>query len=614
MTPLREAFVLPGLFLTVTLLGGLRVGDAIRLIPPPLSAIVLAVVLVGALVRAGVLVPAALLDSERRPLENLSGAIVLLTLVAASAQAMNLVMPDRGLLHFAFAVFLFVQLISLSAAGSDRIGMLRSLFVLLGAAFVLRFIVLESLYAADGGALKRVLTSLMAGVTLGGLEYQPNAASTGYAAFVTLALYIVGLVLLPIRPFAATSALTPTVRDGVLVPLVILALMMTTSACSGSQGSSDPKPGGTPISADGRRAAERRDALLAAARVWMPPAVPPADADLGANPGAPDGFDENADVDCRFVLEKVGGLTPKFNCQVGDSTVVKVKYGASNGELPSEVAATRLLTALGFGADRMYIVRSVRCAGCPSFPYAALRCFAKTGLQWACFPGGINYEKRRRFDPVVIERRLEGRKIEEAPDQGWAWFELDKIDPARGGSPRAEVDALRLLAVFLAHWDNKGANQRLACLPRGDLPDGRCTRPFAMIQDVGAMFGPDRVDLHNWRNTRVWVNPLECRVSMKMLPYQGATFTDQQISEEGRLFLLRLIGQLSVTQVETLFNRSRFASLDRLSAAGRNPAAWAAAFLDKVQQIRDAGPCQSVVASGRSSHRSVVARGLTTSD
>src|SRR5688572_10814597 len=117
MTPLREAFILPGLFLTVTLLGGLRVNETIRLLPPALSALVLAVMLLGALVRAGVVVPAVLLDAERKPLENLSGAVVLMTLLAATAQAINLVVPERGLLHFAFAVFLFVQLLSLTAAG-----------------------------------------------------------------------------------------------------------------------------------------------------------------------------------------------------------------------------------------------------------------------------------------------------------------------------------------------------------------------------------------------------------------------------------------------------------------------------------------------------------------
>lgn len=600
MTPLREAFILPGLFLTVTLLGGLRVDDAFRLLPPPLSALVLAVILVGALVRAGVVAPAVLLAAERNPLENLSGAVVLMTLLAATAQTINLVVPERGLLHFAFAVFLFVQLLSLTAARIDRAGMLRSLFVLLGASFVLRFIVLESLYAADGGALKRVLTALMAGVTLGAIEYHPHGAVTGYVACLALALYMIGLVLLPVGPSATTSAMTRGLRQGLQVPLLMIAVALAPSAC---QRSGDGSEAGTP-SDESRRAAEQRRTALATARVWMPPAVPPAAADLGVNPATLDAFPVNQEISCRFVVETVGGLTPKFNCELDDGTVVKVKYGAVNAELPSEVATTRLLTALGFGADRMYIVRAVRCAGCPLFPYPSLRCLAKTGLQRACFPTGINYEKLRTFDPVVIERRLEGRKIEATPDQGWAWFELDQIDPAQGGSPRVEVDALKLLAVLLAHWDNKAENQRLVCLPGGDLPDGGCTRSFAMIQDAGAMFGPNRVDLHNWRVTPVWVNPRECRVSMETLPYEGATFPEQQISEGGRQFLLRLIEQLSITQLETLFSRSRIPHLDQINAEGRNPAAWVAAFLDKVGQIREAGPCpqkQSSVVSRSSS-------------
>ena len=52
------------------------------------------------------------------------------------------------------------------------------------------------------------------------------------------------------------------------------------------------------------------------------------------------------------------------------------------------------------------------------------------------------------------------------------------VDPSKGGAPRAHVDALRLLAVFLAHWDNKAENQRLVCLsetwPQGTpLPRSR---------------------------------------------------------------------------------------------------------------------------------------------
>ena len=55
MTPLREAFVLPCLFLTVALLGGLRLGADVRLVPPALVALVLAVLLVGSFVRSGVM-------------------------------------------------------------------------------------------------------------------------------------------------------------------------------------------------------------------------------------------------------------------------------------------------------------------------------------------------------------------------------------------------------------------------------------------------------------------------------------------------------------------------------------------------------------------------------
>ena len=52
------------------------------------------------------------------------------------------------------------------------------------------------------------------------------------------------------------------------------------------------------------------------------------------------------------------------------------------------------------------------------------------------------------------------------------------------------MDALRLLAVVISHWDNKPENQRITCLPGGDQPDGGCTTPLALIQDLGATFGP----------------------------------------------------------------------------------------------------------------------------
>jgi hypothetical protein len=106
------------------------------------------------------------------------------------------VTPDEGLLHGIFATFFLVQLLTTFASVRRRSDMLRNLAVLFGAAFILRFIVLESLYAADGGALKRVFTALVQAGTLGTLTYVPHAPATGYVAFATLVLYLLGLFLL----------------------------------------------------------------------------------------------------------------------------------------------------------------------------------------------------------------------------------------------------------------------------------------------------------------------------------------------------------------------------------------------------------------------------------
>jgi hypothetical protein len=341
--------------------------------------------------------------------------------------------------------------------------------------------------------------------------------------------------------------------------------------------------------------AAARDAALHAARVWAPPQVPVPRAALGENPPGPGSFGETDEVACQFVAETVNGRTPKFHCRLPGGDVVKVKYGRSNPEVRAEVAATRLLNALGFGADRMYVVRKVSCFGCPASPFVALKCLEKLGVEPVCFPGGHDFQRAMEFEPAVIERRFDGRPIETDAAEGWAWFELDRVDPNAGGSPPEDVDALRLLAVFLAHWDNKAENQRLVCLPGGDRPDGSCARPFALIHDLGATFGPHNIDLPNWRATPVWTDARECFVSMRTLPFGGATFPDGQISEEGRRKLLGLLDQLSSDQIRELFVRAGVTSFDAVAAEGRDPDAWVSVFRQKLEQIRSAGPCPAAV-------------------
>jgi hypothetical protein len=361
--------------------------------------------------------------------------------------------------------------------------------------------------------------------------------------------------------------------------LFVLGCLATSAACAAP-----------PVAGEASGEARlRRDEGLAAARVWQAPPIPIGDANLRDNPpGA--AFSPAQDLDCRFTERAVGGTTPKFYCTLPNGELVKIKYGVGNPELPAEVAATRLLTALGFWTDRMFVVRSVRCAGCPPYPFKALRCDQSTGLKSICY-AGRSENAVVTFPFAVVERRLDGRVIEASEDQGWGWYELGRIDPGRGGSPQAEVDALRLMAVFLAHWDNKDANQRLICPPGADRPDGGCDRPIAIMQDLGDTFGPLKVDLHNWRTGRIWKDPKSCTVSMEHLPWGGGTFPEARISEPGRRLLLGLLEQLSDAQLRDLFEGSRVADHTQFSAESVSIAAWVDAFKSRVNQIRDAGPC-----------------------
>ena len=588
MSIVREAVVLPLLFLTVTLLGGLRLGSPVRFVPPPLIAIVVGLLTLAALIQAAVLEPRDFIGAHRKPPERTSGVVVLLALGAASVQVFTLLTPDRGLLHLLFGAFFLIQLLTTLAGTSGRTALLRSLTVLFGAAFVLRYIVLESLYAPTGGTLARVLTVLIEGVSLGALQYEPAAPATGYLAFLALGLYLVGLFLLRAPPVGAGLVPRSSSTAAIVRVLVLCALAGTL----GCRQQARVQESGETIAAAGRVSSEVRERDLRRARVWRAPAIDPARAVLGQNP--PD-FPDGQDLTCRFVLHHVGGRTPKFHCTLPGGEVVKVKYGAGNGELHGEVVATRLLAALGFSADQMLAVHSVRCIGCPVAPFQTLRCLKQVGWTAVCAPGGFGSDRARTFAPAVIERRLPGRVIEATEDQGWAWFELDRIDQAAGGSPPADVDALRLFAVVLGHWDNKSENQRLVCPAGQDGPGGSCAEPVAVMQDVGATFGPLKLDLPNWRATPVWQDPAACRVSMKTLPFGGGTFPDRQISEAGRAMLLHLLERLPDAELAELFTASGATAYDSVNGEGRRTEAWVAAFRDKVGQIRAAGPCPGAV-------------------
>jgi hypothetical protein len=307
--------------------------------------------------------------------------------------------------------------------------------------------------------------------------------------------------------------------------------------------------------------------------------------DVRTGPAGKGAFAPDQLVTCDYVEKKnASGRSPKFDCAIGRGDEVKVKYGQDNGEVYAEVAATRLLWALGFGADRMYPVRVV-CRGCPATlggrPYGSL--------------------KERFFDVAAIERKMPGREIEGRDIAGWSWLELDFATEHDGGAPKAQRDALKLLAAMIQHTDTKPEQQRLLCLGEKKSSPAGCDQPFLMINDLGLTFGRANnfndntlgsVNFERWSKTRVWKEADGCVA--KLEKSSTGTLEDPAISEEGRAFLTRLLIQLTDTQLYDLFSVARFNQrtfapppTDPLAtpASPATIAEWVAAFKDKRDQI-----------------------------
>ena len=213
MTAAREAIYLPVMLLTVTLLGALRPGSAPVLSPPSLFSLILAVLLLGVLVQSGAFVPLRVMNASRPALANLNGGVLVATLMVAAAQMFSLLTPDAGLPRVLFSIYFLVLMINTMAASPDRVRVLRSLAVTFGAAFVLKFIVLDALSDPAGGRLTRLLQVLFEGVTLGTVTQATQHPAAGYIAFAAIIMFLAALALLPSSMRELSTSHAIVVRD-----------------------------------------------------------------------------------------------------------------------------------------------------------------------------------------------------------------------------------------------------------------------------------------------------------------------------------------------------------------------------------------------------------------
>jgi hypothetical protein len=194
--------IVPLLFLTVALLGGLRFTEGTneaRFIAPQLVSLILAAFVMILFVRGGLVELPGYVGEGLGLLDNATGAVRLMAIFFATTQVFNSVTPESGLLNFCFNIFYFLIFWNNLFVVFNPVRLTKSLAAVLGASFLLKYLVLADLFAPSESWAKYVLQKLTQTASLGTLSVEVFAPSTGYVAFAALALYILGLYVIAPR-------------------------------------------------------------------------------------------------------------------------------------------------------------------------------------------------------------------------------------------------------------------------------------------------------------------------------------------------------------------------------------------------------------------------------
>ncbi len=196
--------LLPAVFLTVTLLGGLRLGavdNAFLFLKPALICLVFAALTFVLFVRSRMITIEGWISEDRPMLENAGNIAVLLTLFTATVQLYNSLLPEQGLTFWVIGFCFFWTIWNNLFADFDPKRLLRSMIALFGLAFVVKYLVLANITAAPTGSWwQRLFENPGKEAFTWLLELPQYSAGTGYIQFFALSFYLIGLYLLPRQP------------------------------------------------------------------------------------------------------------------------------------------------------------------------------------------------------------------------------------------------------------------------------------------------------------------------------------------------------------------------------------------------------------------------------
>ena len=193
--------LLPSVFLTSALLGGLRIASESSefiFVGPPLICLVFATATVVLFFRTGLIDSGGWFSESIPTLQNAANAAVLIALFAATVQIYNSLIPEQGIAFWVVS-FCFIWTIGVSYFTlANAYQLVRTSVAMFAIAFLTKYFLLLNLTSGSSGNwLQRLWNDPSREAITYLLDLPRYAAATGYIQFFAVGLFLLGLFLLP---------------------------------------------------------------------------------------------------------------------------------------------------------------------------------------------------------------------------------------------------------------------------------------------------------------------------------------------------------------------------------------------------------------------------------
>jgi len=171
-----------------------------------------------------------------------------------------------------------------------------------------------------------------------------------------------------------------------------------------------------------------------------------------------------------FVKEDLSGTNPKYIVTDQAGVKWKMKLGA---EAKPEVAASRLVWAVGYFTNEDYYLPDVQITGLPEKLHRGQKLFATDG--------------------TTHEARMQRMDKNEAKAGNWKWKDDPFVDTF-------EWNGLRVMMALLNNWDLKDINNKIYVEKRAKTDSGE-SKEIYVVSDLGGTFGTNGI-VHGLNKSR----------------------------------------------------------------------------------------------------------------